>query len=229
MVRGSKAEPRDIDVVVDCSELHQLEILFSDYFVRKTRFGGLHLNVRGWAVDIWPLSQTWALKESLVKECDFYALCKTTFLNIEAVTAEIFPKRSIERRLYSVGFFEGIQTSTLDINLEENPFPELCTIRSLITASSLQFGLSKRLAKYVIHYLQRTDFEEFISIQRSHYGFVRCDLEQLQLWTHLIKSQLQVSDRIAPLTKAPVQLKFWCECKRSSSEGCHSRSSLYSS
>src|SRR5580765_5050606 len=74
MVQGSKAEPRDIDIVVDCSSLDRLENLFGDYLIRKTRFGGLHLNVRGWAVDIWPLSETWALRESLVKDRDFHSL-----------------------------------------------------------------------------------------------------------------------------------------------------------
>jgi hypothetical protein len=228
MVQGAKAEPRDIDVVVDCSSLDQLENLFSDYLVRKTRFGGLHLNVRGWAVDIWPLAETWALREALVKDRDFHALCRTTFLNVEAITIEISPKRHLARQLYSYGFFEGIQSSTLDINLEENPFPELCAIRALVTASSLQFGISKRLAKYILHYLQRTTFEEFISIQLSHYGFVRCNLEHLQAWNHLIRSQLYTSNRINPLASTPAQLKFWCECSPSSLGGCHGRSSYIS-
>lgn len=223
MVQGSNAEPRDIDVVVDCSSIEELERLFSDYLVRRTRFGGLHLNVRGWAVDIWPLAQTWALREGLVTDRDFHALCKTTFLNVEAVTAEILPKRRANTRLYSHGFFEAVGSRTLDINLEENPFPELCAVRSLVTASSLQFSLSKRLAKYVLHYLQRTSFEELILIQLSHYGFVRCNLENLRSWSDSIKAQIGNSDRIESPIKRAAQLKFWCSCSSSCSTGCCSR------
>jgi hypothetical protein len=225
MVQGSSAEPRDIDVVVDCSSIEELERLFSDYLIRRTRFGGLHLNVRGWAVDIWPLAQTWALREGLVTDRDFHALCKTTFLNVEAITAEILPKRRSITRLYSHGFFEAVCSRTLDINLEENPFPELCAVRSLVTASSLQFGLSKRLAKYVLHYLQHTALEELVLIQLSHYGFVRCNLENLRSWSDSIKAQIATSDRIESPIKRAAQLKLWCNCNTSCSAGCNSRCS----
>ncbi|MCU1254023.1 MAG: hypothetical protein JWM83_322 [Candidatus Angelobacter sp.] len=225
MVNGPSAEPRDVDVVVDCSSIDDLVGLFSDYVVRKTRFGGLHLNVRGWAVDIWPLSQTWALRESLVDARDFHALPKTTFLNVEAVTAEISPSHGGKRQLYEHGFFEAVQSRTLDINLEENPFPELCTVRSLITASSLRFNLSKRLARYILHYLHRTPFEELIAVQLNHYGFTRCDLDCLRLWDSSISSQIGTTERIAPLTLSPRQMLFWCNCVRSQELGCQSRCS----
>jgi len=222
MVKGWSAEPRDIDIVVD-SPLSTIESMFADYLVRRTRFGGLHLNVRGWAVDVWPLSETWALRESLVDHKDFQALCKTTFLNVEAVAAEITTSRRLGTRVYSHGFFEGIQSRTLDINLEENPFPELCTVRALITASSLQFALSRRLAEYLLYYLRRTSFEELMSIQLSHYGFVRCNLETLIEWQNRIETQMHVAESITPLTNNAAQLRLWCECTPSSSLGCHSR------
>ncbi len=43
-------------------------------------------------------------------------------------------------------FLRLFEDAHLDINLEENPFPELSAIRALVTASKLRYGISKRLA-----------------------------------------------------------------------------------
>ena len=60
---------------------------------------------------------------------------KTTFLNVEAVAVELNPRPTRSRKLYESGFFEGVATETIEINLEENPFPDLCVARSLLTAA----------------------------------------------------------------------------------------------
>lgn len=206
MVFGASTEPRDVDVVVDCGSVEELAAIFPEYILRKTRFGGLHLNVRGWAVDVWPLSQTWALRELNIEGGDFNALTKTTFLNVEAVTAELAPKSGARRDVLSSGFFEALFSRTLDINLEENPFPELCAVRALVTASALHYGITKKLARYVLHYLQRTTVEELVEIQIKHYGWVRCDVHSLRTWRNAIQSQIGTSDRLTPPVVRPVQL-----------------------
>ena len=101
---------------------------------------------------------------------------RTTFLNVEAATISLNVQRGA-RMVHAHGFFEGIKSKTLDINLEENPFPELAAIRTLITAYKLNYGLSRRLARYVIHYTNRTPFEQLVQIQFSHYGFARFDTQ----------------------------------------------------
>ena len=65
VVKGSSEQPRDVDVVVDTPSLIAIESLFRVYIKKRTRFGGLHLNVGLWPIDIWPLPCTWALRDRL--------------------------------------------------------------------------------------------------------------------------------------------------------------------
>ena len=210
MVHGPTTEPRDVDVVVDGASVEELTRLFQDVVVRRTRFGGLHLNVKGWMVDVWPLSDTWALR-SLGTGCgDFRDLTLTTFLNVEAVVVELTKQPQAGRLVYSSGFFEAIRTRILDINLEENPFPELSAIRTLVTASSLDYGLSKRLARYVVHHMNRVPLECFGQIQFSHYGRVKLDTETLHAWVKIIHGQM-VTQSVSRVPTVPTQLPLWKE------------------
>jgi hypothetical protein len=208
MVNGPSTGLRDIDVVVDGASVVELERLFSDVVVRKTRFGGLNLNVGGWMVDIWPLSDTWALRELPITGRDFESLTRTTFLNVEAVTIDL-AVRHRTRTVYAQGFFEAVRSRTLDINLEENPFPELAAIRALITASMLQYDLSRRLARYVIHYTNRTPLEQLVQIQFSHYGMVKYDRNVLHAWSVAIKDQIGTEPVIRVPLAEPVQQHLW--------------------
>lgn len=176
---GLSKDPRDVDVVVDGASIEQLSIIFRDVLVRKTRFGGLHLNAKGWMIDVWPLSDTWAVRERRAGAEDFEALTRTTFLNVEAVTVEL--KIGVARRkVHSSGFFEGLQSRTLDINLEENPFPELAAVRST----------------YVIHYANKTPLEQLVSVQLNHYGMARLNEDRINVWTKTLRSQLATGSDI---------------------------------
>jgi hypothetical protein len=207
MVHGPKTEPRDVDVVVDGASIEDLAKLFHDVVVRRTRFGGLHLNVRGWMVDVWPLSDTWALRELGIGCRDFQALTFTTFLNVEAVVIDLTNRR-MGRQIYSSGFFEAIRTRILDINLEENPFPELSAIRTLVTASTLKYGMSKRLARYVVHHVTSAPLEYSVEVQLSHYGRARLDTDTIHAWLKIIREQISTQSVIrVPLE--PAQLRLW--------------------
>jgi hypothetical protein len=194
--------------VVDGASVADLAKVFHDVVVRKTRFGGLHLNVSGWLIDVWPLPETWALKELSIVGKDFESLTRTTFLNVEAVTIDLAVRRGV-RRVYSSGFFEAVKSRTLDINLEENPFPELAAVRALITASKLRYNLSKRLARYVVYYTHRTPLEQLVDIQFNHYGLVKCDKDLLHKWSVAIGEQIGTH----PVIKVPfvesIQLHLW--------------------
>lgn len=211
MLRGPSTEPRDVDVVVEAS-LDDLARLFQDVLVRRTRFGGLHLNAKGWMLDVWPLSETWAFRELRIGSRDFEALTRTTFLNVEAVTVDL-SRRPGGRRVHALGFFEAVKTRTLDINLEENPFPQLAAIRALITASTLDYGLSRPLARYVAHHLKRTPFEQFLHIQIGHYGWVRCDVDIMHRWAGTIQEQIGTHSVIRVPLPQPFQLSLWRDTK----------------
>jgi hypothetical protein len=210
MVHGPRTEPRDVDIVVDGASIQDLAKLFEDVVVRRTRFGGLHLNVKGWMVDVWPLSDTWALRELRIGSRDFQALTRTTFLNVEAVVIDLTNRRRNGRQIYSSGFFEAIRTRILDINLEENPFPDLSAIRTLVTASTLRYGISKRLARYVVRRLSSTPLEYLVEVQLNHYGRARLDTDTIHAWLRVIRGQVNTQSVIRlPLEPEPTQLPLW--------------------
>jgi hypothetical protein len=208
MVNRASSGLRDVDVVVDGVSLGDLEKVFHDVLVRKTRFGGLHLSVSGWLIDVWPLSETWALKELPIVGRDFESLTRTTFLNIEAVTIDLAVRRGV-RQIHASGFFEAMRTKTLDINLEENPFPELAAIRALITASRLKYRLSRRLALYVVRQSRTTPLEQFVDIQMSHYGYVGFNTDTIHSWVKAIQAQVHTQSIVTIPMNEPTQLPLW--------------------
>jgi hypothetical protein len=209
-VYGPSKDPRDVDVVVDGASIDTLAKLFADVLVRKTRFGGLHLNSKGWMIDIWPLNQTWAVRERRAGEADFEALTRTTFLNVEAVAVELKEGR---RQVYSSGFFEAVGNRVLDINLEENPFPELASIRTLLTAAKFQYSMSKRLARYVVYHTNKIPLEQMVSIQLSHYGIARLNEDRINHWMRVLSDQLATGSSLRVPALKPTQLTLWDSSK----------------
>lgn len=189
MIYGRSACPRDVDIVVDGVSVDDLESVFRASVVRRTRFGGLQLRVDSWMFDIWPLAETWALRERLIPQSGASALPRSTFLNVEAVAVEIQVSPGRPRALYARGFFEGIASRTLDINLEANPHPTLCIVRSLITAAQLRFEIGPRLAAYIESRSRHMPLDELVAVQMAHYGCVRASGDTLGAWLRSVSEQ----------------------------------------
>ncbi|RKI62447.1 hypothetical protein D7X55_22100 [Corallococcus sp. AB049A] len=197
---SATAAPRDVDLVVAGATGEALREAFARELVRVNRFGGLRLQVQKLPVDIWTLESTWAFQQKLVPGGDFAHLPRTTFLNVEAVAAELDTRKGRARQVYGDAFFRAVRERVLEINLEENPYTGLCVVRSLLTARKLHYALGPRLARYIAHHGSRVDAAELEAIQLSHYGRVRLDRDQL---LRLIRS---VSGRLAVTRQRPVEL-----------------------
>ena len=190
MLFAGRAIPRDIDLVVQSSEPAGLSKALSGYLRRRTRFGGYVLGNKGWRLDVWPIEQTWALREGLIDSVGPEGLVRSTFLNLEAVAVSLRSRGRGGRRVYDHGFFEGVRDRLLDINLEENPYPELCIVRSLITAASLNFGLSMRLVGYIDTHSRSIGVDSLLEVQERHYGFVRRYGDYLDFWLHFLRKRI---------------------------------------
>lgn len=186
---SASALPRDLDLVVSGSTRDALHSAFSKDVVRVNRFGGLHLRIHKLPIDIWTLESTWAFREGLVPGGAFEDLPKTTFLNVEAITAELGGQPGRPRRMFSAGFFEGIRDKQVEINLEKNPFPALCIVRSIITAQRLRFSLGPNLVRYLLHHERKISLEELEAAQLSHYGHIRLDRNELSALLGLVREQ----------------------------------------
>jgi hypothetical protein len=193
MIVGPRVHPRDVDVVIDGASLDAIASAFAPLIERRTRFGGLALRDRDWLFDVWPLADTWAFRQRVIAGSDFSDLPKTTFLNVEAVAIEFIPPTGRERIIVESGFFEGIANRIVEINLEENPFPALCVVRSLITAAKMEFRIGPKLSRYVDDYFARHDLEELVRAQEAHYGRVYCSISRLRSWAEIVASNRRVS------------------------------------
>ncbi len=168
--------PRDIDIVVSGATLSQLEKRFCHILARRTRFGGLRLQSGVWQFDVWPVGETWAFKQDRAAGvAEFATLPATTTFNLEAVAVEAWPLHGGRRALFAGNdqFFKGILAKTIELNLEDNPFPELTVVRGVILASELGFGIGPRLTGYIGEVGASMNEDAVERIQADHYGEVR--------------------------------------------------------
>jgi len=184
LVHGRPGRPRDVDIVIQGPPLEILRELFGRLISRETRFGGFHLHDSEWEFDVWPLERTWGIVQDRIANPDFSNLPNTTFLNIEAAAIDIWPGTDGERQIYSGDdqFFKAIIDRVVDVNRIENPFPELCVVRSLILVSELDFCIGRRLARYVATHGPAISETELESVQHRHYGEVRVPSAILREW-----------------------------------------------
>jgi hypothetical protein len=208
---GKSRVPRDVDIVVHGVTTSDLEVVFRDLICERNRFGGLRLQTKGWQVDIWGLQDTWAFRNYHFESSGFDSLVRTTFLNVEAIAAEIQTTRGRKRKIFSAGFFEAIENQVLDINFEINPHPALCIVRSILMAIRLDFVLSRRLAEYLAEQMHSTTIAELMEVQEAHYGMVRIRKPRMQELLASISGQL--SDQSIITVRLPAtrleQLDLW--------------------
>jgi len=208
---GRRKNPRDIDVVLLHAQTDQIAQQYASSIKKRTRFGGVQLELNRWHFDVWPLAETWAFKHIDRLKGTIRELPDTTFLNVEAVAVTLTPKLKCESVYFSEGFFEGISKRYLDINLEENPYPDLAAVRALITAAKLEFRLSRRLASYIVDHIRPGSVNDFVDIQRTHYASVRLPKSYLLLSSRRLQAQLSQRPRLdllLPFDSAS-QLSLW--------------------
>lgn len=186
-ISGPFSLPRDVDIVVGDASTDDIGEVFSDFVQRRNRFGGFSLYIDDWHIDIWPLERTWAFLYHWASEASIADLPKTTFLNVEAIAVELKTVPGRPRHIYEHGFFEAVNNRVVEINFEENPYPDFCIIRSLLVATKLRFSLGWRLVRYIDYHAQQYDVGELVDIQRKHYGSVRADEGRLALWLSEIR------------------------------------------
>ena len=193
--RGGDVQPRDIDIIVEGATRDQLQEILGKTLVleRFTRFRGLHLSASlssGSRVlfDIWTLADTWGFHSQRIAPRieDFPG---TTFLNIDSCAVELIQPQGRPRALFEKGFFEGIANRVLDVNYAQNPYPYVCVARALVLTAQLDFTMARPLAKFILHHTAAGGIDALTDAQRSHYGIVRCDTKELEVWLHGIRRE----------------------------------------
>ncbi len=157
-------EPRDYDFVIDTK--YDLNNILSNYNYSRNNFGGFKVQIGNDRIDIWALRDTWAFKNKILR-ASIKDLTKTVFFNIDSIAYDIS-----NGQLYDDGFMEAIQTKQLRIILKENPFPELCVLRSFVLSKKYDLIISVDLEDYIRLWL-KTDsnpLETLCKMQKKHYN-----------------------------------------------------------
>lgn len=134
---------RDIDIIIDVKNNEYLEKILFEFEVGKNRFGGYKLFCSGLIVDIWPLDETWAYKNQIIKcKPTKYVenLTNTVFLNIDAIVYDM--KRNI---WYDSKYQEAMRSRVLDVVLKCNPEVPLNIVRAIVLKRRYDMIYSKRL------------------------------------------------------------------------------------
>jgi hypothetical protein len=190
LVLGLRKKPRDIDIVVDNGTTAELREALTPHIRRENRFGGFQLQINRWNLDVWPLDSTWAFVNNTGLEPNPENLPRTTFLNVEAIAVGI-DENGLVSDIFEHGFFDGIESRTLQINLKDNPYPALAAVRALATARKLGFFLSTELGRYIVDMENLLGTDALIAAQDSHYGYVRFRKREIHSLVMHIKQQLK--------------------------------------
>jgi hypothetical protein len=211
LARNRFGHPRDVDIVLSGIRLNDIKLQFDKYFSRETRFGGVQLLRNNWQLDLWPLDRTFAF-QGTNSEPQFEDLPITTFLNLEAVAIDVWPQTAKGRVIYSGDdqFFKGILSQIIELNNEDNPFPQLCVARSLVIASDLQWKIGPRLLKYIRKHGAALSDQEFEDVQKEHYGSIQLPGAVLTRVKEFL-STVPYSNEEPIELPLPQQLKLWSE------------------
>ncbi|NGM62690.1 hypothetical protein G5B30_12265 [Sphingobacterium sp. SGG-5] len=165
-------ELRDLDLVAK-RNFHQLEKLikkFDGIKFSKNSFGGYKLKISNICVDIWNAEDTWALKEQKIQNCIFMEedLPYSCFFNFSSIVFDIKRNKFIKSKKFN----EFLKNKTLDIVLEDNPYPELCIINTFYYKDKYDLRISANLKKYLKANFYNIPQDKYEKIQIKHFNKV---------------------------------------------------------
>lgn len=135
----------DIDLVSFASQADIYQAI-KEFSPVKNKYGGFRFVVEKRIYDIWAFEDTWAFREGILKGNSFSDLFKTTFFNLDAAVFHLEKKEC-----YLSDFYQNsIESRLLEINLEENPFPEKMAQRAICMAIDKQLSIGPALAHYLL-------------------------------------------------------------------------------
>lgn len=156
--------PKDIDIVVDCpaSKLESLK----EYSNKRNKFGGHKLTVSKTDFDIWSWEHSWALMNNPKFNKGIETITQAVFFNMDAIGYRLDTGEVVDS-----GFKAALESKTLDIVYEPNPYPFLQVSKALIMLKRYGLVPSVRLRSYVDGQQARGyNRGSFVRYQKLNYG-----------------------------------------------------------
>lgn len=165
---------RDVDIVVNNFD-DELVIFIEKFHGKKNSFGGYKVEIDTLIIDIWPLEKTWAFRRN--NTLDFFLpmmLPSTSFFNATSIIFSLS-----EKKLYwTEGFIKYLVEKRIDIVFEENPYPELCIIKTIDYIKD-NCEISQSLRRYINQFFDvKSSLLE--SIQTKHFGYIKYPLNEIK-------------------------------------------------
>ena len=179
-------KPRDIDLVISNFK-DDIRIFITPYIIKENQFGGFRLKISNNFYDIWPVEKTWTYRNNFRLEFDLNSyLPATSFFNL---TAAVFSLK-LQKFYYKESFTKALETKLLDIVNSENPFPELCIVKSFEYKTKFNMRLSKTLKIYINTYYPKVK-HSIVDVQKKHYGTIIFEPEKIDDFVLQIQKNLE--------------------------------------
>ncbi|MBD2615891.1 hypothetical protein H6G94_32365 [Nostoc punctiforme FACHB-252] len=139
-------QPRDIDVVVDGLDFHQLQkLLPSDNKVNI--FGGFSIETSTNRIDIWLLKDTYLIKK-LNFELNFDKLPQTTVFRINSIIFKPEQLWSVPD-IFDFGCIDALKDKVLDFQSSFIPFPEIQVARAIVYSIKLNLKMKPEIINFI--------------------------------------------------------------------------------
>lgn len=163
-----KKEIRDLDIVV--TSIKKIENIIKKYSYTKNSFGGYKISVNNLNIDLWELTNTWALnyQPNLFEEDNLNLLHKTSFFNFSSIVYNY----NDEYFNFSKDFQQFLQTKKLDVVFPANPNISLCVINTVYYSEKFNLGFGTSLKKF-LNNLNLEKIDNLENVQIKHFGEVK--------------------------------------------------------
>ncbi|GAA6617557.1 hypothetical protein [Scytonema sp. NUACC26] len=174
-------QPRDIDVVVDGLDFHQLQkLLPSDNKVNI--FCGFSIETSTNKIDIWLLKDTYLIKE-LNLELNFDILPQTTVFRINSIIFKPEQLWSVPD-IYDFGCIDALKDKVLDFQSCLIPFPEIQVARAIVYSVKLNLKIKPE----IINFIRMICNSEEVRANLTNNLLINCPRQLLTKCLTLLKS-----------------------------------------
>lgn len=165
--------PKDIDIVVDCPAS---DLVFLDKYkgTTKNKFGGYKLNVGKTDFDIWSWEHSWAMMNNPKFGKGIDTITRAVFFNMDSIGYRLDTQEVVDN-----GFKAALESKTLDIVYEPNPYPFLQVSKALVMLKKYGLKASNKLHFYVEEQKARGyNQSSFARYQKLNYGDTIYDYDE---------------------------------------------------
>lgn len=172
-----RTEKRDLDlVVIDFKEGFLDDFKANSRFksIITNKFGGIKLVMDDLTIDIWRLRDTWGIKRKHLNDKDASLLPETVFFNFSSI---VFDYNNVEFLNYKL-FENFLESKTMDVVFSHNIDDVCCIVSTLHYQRDYEFGVSKKLARWLRDkYNPKMDFE---GVQIRRFGEIEFSSEEIK-------------------------------------------------